>query len=84
MKFIHHKKVVNTSEDIPPGKEHEYITKSQDFLLRSTMVNKHAALFMDLFITRVEMFITELLRPILGVDEFYIRYDIEYPVLKKI
>ena len=48
------------------------------------MVNKHAALFMDLFITRTEMFNTELLRPILGVDEFYIRYDIEYPVLKKI
>ena len=69
--------VVKNASDIPKGQETNYITSKDDFLLRSTMVNKYSSLFVEYFCTRLELFIELVLKPILGIKEFYIRHEFQ-------
>ena len=67
--------IVSKPIDIPEGEEDKYITKSQDFLLRSQNVNKHARLFVKYFVARVKLLIEHVLKPILGIEEHFVRFE---------
>ena len=69
--------IVESEDQIPPDREAEYITKKQDFLLRAAAVNKHAGLAVDYFCERVETFLEEVAKPILGLKDFIIRYELQ-------
>ena len=70
--------VVETEADIPFGREDQYITKRQDYLLRCDAVNKNASLVLDFFVERIETFMEEVLKPVLGLKEFVIRYEFQH------
>ena len=76
--------VVKTAAEIPKGEEDHYITSADDFLIRSTMVNKYASLFVEYFCTRLELYIELVLKPILGLQEYYIRYEFQQRGQKKV
>ena len=41
------------------------------------MVNKYAYLFVDYFCTKVELFLSEVMAPIMGIKESFIRYEFQ-------
>ena len=53
----------------------QYISKQEDFVMRSQNVNKHAGLFVEFFKARVELFIEHVLKKCFGVVDYYIRYE---------
>lgn len=59
--------------DIPADNKEQYITKSEDYLLRSKAVNDNAGLVVDYFCDRVENFIDDVLRETIGVTDYVIR-----------
>lgn len=66
--------MVDSKDQIPEGKESEYITKAEDYRLRTRAVNNNAKLVTDFFTKRVELFVKEVMEPYLGVREHIIRY----------
>ena len=66
--------MVNSKAEIPEGRESEFITKSQDYLLRSKAINQYPKLVTDFFTKRIEIFIEDVLKPFFGVNEYLIRY----------
>ena len=67
--------IVNKPTDIPEGQEDKYITKSNDFLLRSQNVNKYARLFVKYFVARIKLLIKHVLTPILGIEDYFVRFE---------
>jgi hypothetical protein len=68
--------VVANEGEIPPDEPRDaYITKQEDYRLRSQAVNRNAAIVVDYFIERVESLVKHVLRPVLGIKEYIIRYE---------
>ena len=53
----------------------QFISKQQDFVMRSKMLNKHAGLFVEFFKARVELLMEHVLKKVWGVVDYYIRYE---------
>lgn len=53
----------------------KFISKQQDFILRSQVVNENAGLFVEYFTKRVENFIEHVLKPLWGVIDYWVRYE---------
>ena len=68
-------KRIQADPTISEEEKSKYISKQQDFILRSRVVNENAGLFVEYFTNRVEMFIEHVLKPLWGVTDHWIRYE---------
>ena len=53
----------------------QFISKQQDYVMRSNMINKHSGLFVEFFKARVELLIKQVLTKMWGVVDYFIRYE---------
>jgi hypothetical protein len=68
--------VVANEDEIPIDKPRDaYITKQEDYRLRSEAVNSNAAIVVDYFIERVEALLKHVLVPVFGIKEKIVRYE---------
>ena len=68
---------MDSEDQIPKGREEEFITKRQDFLLRADAVNANAGVVLQYFIDRVETFVEKIGKPILGIEDHILRYEFQ-------
>merc|ERR1712079_541681 len=69
--------IVAKESDIPLEDPDLYLTKHQDFMLRSKNVDKHAGIVVTYFCSKVENFIEKVLKITLGVTDYLIRYEFQ-------
>ena len=65
--------MVDSVDEIPAGREDEYILRSTDYLLRSEAVNNNAKLVCDYFYEKVLRYVKEVLAPIWNIKYHLIR-----------
>jgi hypothetical protein len=65
--------VVNSKADIPEGQEEKFITKADDYKLRTKAVNDNAKLVTEFFMARIDAFHEKVLKPFFGVKEYVVR-----------
>ncbi len=71
------KTVAEDINKIPLEERSNYITKSQDFLLRSRIINQYAHLAVNYFAQRVENYIENVMKKSIGVEDYIIRYEFQ-------
>ena len=69
--------VVDKEEDIPTENSDQFITRKQDYLLRSAAVNRNAMTVVEYFAKRVETFIEDVLKPYFGLSHYFVRYEFQ-------
>ena len=69
--------MVNTIDDIPEDHGNNYITKAEDYRLRTKAINDNAQLVTNFFVARMEDLIERVLKPYFGVREHIIRYEFQ-------
>jgi hypothetical protein len=73
------KTIVKSVDDIPLDEDpNKFITKAEDYRLRSKAVNDNAGIVSDMFVTKVNLLFKHVLEPILGVKEKVVRYEFQH------
>ena len=74
------KRAVSATEmaSIPEEERHNFITKQQDYLLRSRNAEKYAAITTDYFIERLEGLFKDVLEKVYGLKDTIIRFEFQH------
>lgn len=68
---------MDKEEDIPAENADQFITRKQDYLLRSAAVNRNAMTAVEFFAQRVETMIKDVLTPYWGLTHYFVRYEFQ-------
>ena len=73
------KKVVKCMADVPPGDDpNQYITKAEDFKLRSEAIGKNGHIATFFFNMKLNLLLDMVLKDCLGVIDYIIRCKFQY------